>query len=223
MMSEWRFLDSGFASGEENMRLDHDLFEQFCADPNQSPILRIYGFSEPCLTYGYSQVLTELRHVLPMPRVPRITGGGIVFHGKDLTYSVTGSRDHHPEFKSVRSSYRILHEVIRRAFLKREVELRFYAGAEAHGLDAYCFEGPRVDDLCLRSRKIAGAAQKRSHGVFLHQGSVELEPLTRSDDKFEETYVELKQAIVASFCEVFNIEAMLPVVAAEVLTQPIVG
>ena len=37
-----------------------------------------------------------------------------------------------------------------------------------------CFEQPSVHDLALRDRKLAGAAQRRSKGWILHQGSLEL-------------------------------------------------
>ena len=48
-----------------------------------------------------------------------------------------------------------------------------------------CFANPVRDDVMLLGRKIAGAAQRRTRGGFLHQGSIQLPGL---DESFRERF-----------------------------------
>jgi lipoyl(octanoyl) transferase len=65
-----------------NMAIDEALFENAT-----KPSIRLYQWNHPALSFGYfgryADVAGEDRDL-----VRRWTGGGIVFHGNDLTYSV---------------------------------------------------------------------------------------------------------------------------------------
>jgi lipoate-protein ligase A len=75
--------------GEARYNMDRDvsLFEQ------GDPVLRFYSWKEKSFSIGYFQSCDEVRKNLPpedqqCPMVKRITGGGVVEHGNDLTFSI---------------------------------------------------------------------------------------------------------------------------------------
>lgn len=161
------FSDAIPRGGEEQMALDEALLET-C----DRPILRVYFWDGPAVTFGYSQSLAGVRQAFPgLPLVRRWTGGGIVEHGRDWTFSLIVPAGE--PFAAVRpaESYRQIHEVVARAlgrdaFLKGEVSAPVAAGA--------CFVQPVRDDvMALNGHKICGGAQRRTRRGFLHQGSVQ--------------------------------------------------
>jgi lipoate-protein ligase A len=169
--SRWCLFDSGRRPAAENMSWDEALLEASASVGH--PILRVYGWSEPAATFGYFQkfndvsLLTSLR-----PLIRRPTGGGLVPHDADWTYSLI-IPPHHPwyELKAV-ESYRRMHEWIRAAFARMgaAVELAPVRRKEAEG---QCFAGAEQFDLVGEGRKIAGAAQRRTRHGLLIQGSVQ--------------------------------------------------
>ena len=152
-----------------NMAIDEALLEQAAV-----PVLRFYGWRRPSLSFGYFGKFADV--AAEMERrdvVRRWTGGGIVLHGEDLTYSlVTPSTDpassHGPT-----AIYTALHLAIRDA-LRAEGNDAELASRAAPKISDACFANPVRDDVMLLGRKIAGAAQRRTRGGFLHQGSIQL-------------------------------------------------
>ena len=54
-----------------------------------SPVLRFYSWAEPAATFGYFQKYSDVeRMTLLRPLVRRPTGGGLVPHDSDWTYSM---------------------------------------------------------------------------------------------------------------------------------------
>src|SRR5690242_7405132 len=83
----WHLLDSGLGSACFNMALDEALLEAIAQV--EVPLLRFYGWSEPAASFGYFQKYQEIaRATLLRPLVRRPTGGGLVPHEADWTYSV---------------------------------------------------------------------------------------------------------------------------------------
>ncbi|MDQ2919081.1 MAG: octanoyltransferase, partial [Verrucomicrobiota bacterium] len=67
-----------------NMALDEALFEYATV-----PLLRFYSWARPSLSFGYFGLFAEVAdQIQERDIVRRWTGGGIVLHGTDLTYSV---------------------------------------------------------------------------------------------------------------------------------------
>ncbi len=162
------FTDSTPRGGPEQMALDEALL-----DTCDRPVLRIYCWDGPAVSFGYSQSLEDVRQAFPgLPLVRRWTGGGIVEHGRDWTFSLIVPAGH--PFAAVRpaESYRQIHAVIAEA-LGREMVLQSEAPAE-HTLPGACFVQPVRDDvLAIDGRKVCGGAQRRTRKGFLHQGSVQ--------------------------------------------------
>src|SRR6185437_14046375 len=87
------FLNSGLGDTAFNMAVDEALLE---AMPRwHVPVLRFYGWIERAASFGYFQHFTDIeRTTLLRPLVRRPTGGGLVPHDADWTYSVAFPTDH---------------------------------------------------------------------------------------------------------------------------------
>ncbi len=160
-------------TGPMNMALD----EVLLGAAGEAVILRLYDWSEPTVSFGYFEPAASARGVArSRPVVRRWTGGGIVEHGEDLTYSLCAPRS--CPFTALRSaeSYRRVHAAVATALsrcgLPAEThDLPVSARLPAGALNA-CFERPVLHDLVASGRKIAGGAQRRNRTGLLHQGSV---------------------------------------------------
>lgn len=169
-MTPWRMWKEGAHPAAWNMAVDAALLET--ASTLSSPLLRFYAWTEDAATFGYSQdfgVVQTMTRLRPLVRRP--TGGGIVEHDADWTYSVVVPACDPWHALSARESYRKIHEWMREAFAAACVatELSPCCAREAPGR---CFAGAERHDLLLDGRKIAGAAQRRTRCGLLIQGSV---------------------------------------------------
>lgn len=168
------WLDPEPHAGALNMALDQALLET-----TTDPVLRVYSWTEPAVTIGYAQKLDQLRPSLPdWPVTRRWTGGGVVYHDADHTYSVIVPA--HCEWSQTRpvESYRLIHGALAGQLVTTGFDGCRLAVAE-DVIDApFCFEAPAVHDIVRGKLKIAGAGQRRSRIGFLHQGSVQNVDLT---------------------------------------------
>src|SRR5690349_5464521 len=83
----WKILDTGEGDGAWNMALDEALLE--AAATIGGPVMRFYGWTEPAATFGYFQKFEEIAAWTTLrPLIRRPTGGGLVTHDADWTYSV---------------------------------------------------------------------------------------------------------------------------------------
>src|SRR5271154_7144909 len=117
----WLLLNSGKGDAAFNMALDEALLENFSR--LGKPGLRFYGWTEPAATFGYFQKFSEVeRATLLRPLIRRPTGGGIVPHDADWTYSFVVPPDHEWHLLAAVESYRRIHDWIRAAFAELESE-----------------------------------------------------------------------------------------------------
>ncbi len=136
------------------------------------PTLRIYRWSEPTVTFGYFEPLAEVRRLRPgLPLMRRWTGGGLVDHGADLTYSLMIPAGHPLAGVDRGDSYCQIHRAIQ-AWLEAVEGIRSELATGGEWLGEGCFARPVQGDLLVDGRKIAGAAQRRTRRGLLHQGSV---------------------------------------------------
>lgn len=136
------------------------------------PLLRVYEWKGNWGSLGYFGSLeTAHREVLDRDWVRRWTGGGIVDHVGDWTYSLIVPRGH--AFAALRASesYQLVHEALADV-LRAEGDIAILSNGMT-AIGGLCFENPVPNDVEDGSgRKIAGAAQRRYQGALLHQGSV---------------------------------------------------
>lgn len=177
----------------EHMALDETLARAALA----APVLRFYHWTAgPAVTFGYGQFYDSVRRQsAPQAGPPcrRPTGGGMVFHGQDLTFSLVF------ESKLTRPQeiYAVLHGAVERALSKRRAARLIRQGAvdaaayapQAAGAAAGCFVNPVENDLLENGKKILGGAIRRFGAVVLYQGSLQC-PCARTDPGFRRAVTE---------------------------------
>ena len=155
--------------GAWNMAVDESLLTRL-----KIPTLRVYLWSEPTVSFGYFEKLADIQKLRPnIALVRRWTGGGLVDHGTDWTYSLLIPATHPLAQKERRESYRIVHEVLQNV-IASQCQIALELASENASLGDGCFQKPVAGDLLLSRKKIAGAAQRRTRHGLLHQGSVQL-------------------------------------------------
>jgi lipoate-protein ligase A len=170
-MNSWFLLRSGPGDPAFNMALDEALLE--AAARLGKPVLRFYGWTEPAATFGYFQKYAEVeRAVLFRPLIRRPTGGGIVPHDADWTYSLVFPPGHEWHSLKAEESYRRVHEWIQSAFARLDLATELAPKSHLAG-PGQCFVGYEKSDLLWHGKKIAGAAQRRNKLGLLIQGSVQ--------------------------------------------------
>ena len=171
MTPAWFLLQSGSGQAAENMAWDEALLE--AAPRLGQPVLRFYGWSEPAASFGYFQKYAEVERMTTLrPLVRRPTGGGLVPHDADWTYSLVFPPSHPWYALSAIESYRRVHEWIGTALTMLGAET-VLAPAARKAAPGQCFVGAEKFDLLWQDRKIAGAAQRRTRNGLLIQGSVQ--------------------------------------------------
>ncbi|HKS38059.1 MAG TPA: lipoate--protein ligase family protein, partial [Verrucomicrobiae bacterium] len=175
MLETWLLLNSGPGAADFNMAFDEALLE--ASAQRGKPVLRFYGWKERAASFGYFQKYEEIaRLTLLRPLVRRPTGGGLVPHDADWTYSLVFPPDHGWHALRATESYRRVHECIRAAFAKLNVPAELSPGRRKE-LPGQCFAGAEQFDLLWNGKKIAGAAQRRNRHGLLIQGSVQPPPI----------------------------------------------
>lgn len=179
----WRLIDTGPLPGPENMAIDEALLS--CFDPDTSPpVLRLYGWNPPALSLGRFQ---DARAVLDLdccsadniPVVRRITGGGVIYHADELTYSIVCAPHHLPRAATVKESFRILTAFLLHWYCSLGLPALYAieASTDAFGLGEptpFCFAGRESFDILINGKKIGGNAQRRLKNAIFQHGSIPL-------------------------------------------------
>ncbi len=146
---------------------------------------RHYDWRVSACTFGYSQkiafVHTSLAANPPRELCRRPTGGGIVDHRDDWTYTLVLPRGHPLADAPAPVSYEAVHACLARVLVELGCGATLQPGCQQEAAPAGCAAGPGVcfqraepHDVILASTgaKIAGAAQKRTKHGLLCQGSL---------------------------------------------------
>jgi lipoate-protein ligase A len=170
-MHSWLLIESGPGDPAFNMALDEALLR--AASGLGRPVWRLYSWTEPAATFGYFQHYAEVERLVQLrPLIRRPTGGGIVPHDGDWTYSLAFPPGSEWYALPAIESYRRVHEWIQAAFTRLGFNAELAkASHKAHA--GQCFVGHEKFDLLWRGQKIAGAAQRRTRDGLLIQGSVQ--------------------------------------------------
>ena len=170
--------DESSRSAALNMAIDEALLEIA-----NGPTIRFYRWDHPAISFGYFGKFADVKnHSVKHDIVRRWTGGGIVFHGNDLTYSVVIPASDPAFGESSMSIYEKVHRAICGALnangtvaaLASPTLNKSQSGSDQHStFNAQCFANPVRADVLLNGRKIAGAAQRRTRRGLLQQGSIQ--------------------------------------------------
>lgn len=166
------------------MALDEALLRSF--DPESSlPVLRLYGWNPPSVSLGRFQKAAEvldLEHCRAdgVAIVRRITGGGVIYHADELTYSLVCAPEQIPAAASIKDSFRVLTGFLLAFYRALGLEAAYAADVVPEGTrlgerTPFCFAGKESFDILAGGRKIGGNAQRRLKGVIFQHGSIPLQ------------------------------------------------
>lgn len=157
--------------------------------------LRFYNWKPgPAVTFGYAQAINQVRKLVGTPVLcRRPTGGGVVQHKEDLTFSLV-----FPCKQSPVEIYKKLHALIQTALVAQGVDSRVclqkstavaYAPSQQQVANA-CFTNPVQNDLLLASgQKMLGGAIRRFGETVLYQGSLQV-PGARQNPNYKQALIE---------------------------------
>ena len=168
--------DENPLSAAMNMAIDEALLEWAAI-----PTIRFYRWNSPALSFGYFGRFSDVAiYAAERDLVRRWTGGGIVLHGDDLTYSIMIPASDPAFSESSIWIYEQIHRALADA-LNGVGERAVLAGSACcadrpsrRGVGtSNCFTNPVRADVMMDGRKIAGAAQRRTRRGLLQQGSIQ--------------------------------------------------
>ena len=167
-----------------NMAIDEVLLKEISV-----PTLRVYRWLHPAASFGCFEKYSIVASAHPgRELVRRWTGGGVVLHGDDFTYSLIVPAAGIPSgIINPQKSYLDIHEALVRGMQAAGIAASL-AGGTASKVSNACFENAVCHDVMLGDRKIAGAAQRRTRAGLLHQGSIQLAGLP---EDFGETFAAI--------------------------------
>ena len=200
--------DVASRSAAMNMAIDEALLESAAA-----PSIRFYRWESPALSFGYFGRFADVAaNAFERDLVRRWTGGGIVFHGEDLTYSVVIPANDPVFAESPMSIYENIHRTLLKALVPNgeRAELALVAGVVDVGIAIVdrgynCFANAVRSDVIVNGRKVAGAAQRRTRAGLLQQGSVQ--------------YVDLENGLAERFAQALSANCSERKIADEVLKR----
>ncbi|HVE13872.1 MAG TPA: hypothetical protein VNI01_10795, partial [Elusimicrobiota bacterium] len=176
---EARLLESGPLDAAAQMALDEALLDAFSG----APALRLYRWSargaSNGATFGFSQpreqaagLAAERWGRAAHPLVRRSTGGGLVFHDGDATFSFVFPW---PVLSGPSWIYKEIHLGVHLALKAAGARTRLWSEPSGPGPAAGCFPRPTTADLVAEDgTKLLGGALRRRRGVGLYQGSLRL-------------------------------------------------
>jgi len=148
------------------------------------PTLRFYGWEPAAVSIGYFQSMTgeiDLDAVRAggFGYVRRPTGGRMILHQHELTYSVTIREELLPG--GVIETYREISRGLLEGFRLLGANPELSGGEDdprrhdPGGNHTACFDASSAYELTVGGRKIAGSAQTRRDGVIMQHGSIMLD------------------------------------------------
>lgn len=177
MSDAWRLLVSGAVAPALAMAEDEVILLNL-----QSPVLRLYRWSPHAVSLGYFQRWTDFDFIQfekdNVPVVRRLTGGGAIFHGDEVTFSIAANATHPLFAGTVLESYERVHAILATAIENicapgaRVVPRRSLNLHSDLQQSPWCFHESTAFDLTSAARKLVGSAQRRAGGRILHHGSI---------------------------------------------------
>jgi lipoate---protein ligase len=156
-----RFLDTGAKSAAMNMAIDEVLMGY--VSQSGEPIIRLYSWSPHAVSLGFFQSAEQELDLGECKKqgvdvVRRLTGGGAVFHDKEITYSLIIPESSQVP-KDILESY------------------NFICGAIVQALKSLglCAKFHPINDILVNGKKISGNAQTRRNGIILQHGTILLD------------------------------------------------
>lgn len=177
-----RLIQSGFCNAAANMAIDEALFLSY--EENISvPILRLYGWMPASFSIGCFQDPGKILNLKTcekegMSFVRRPTGGGIIFHDHELTYSLILAQSDTKLRAGVKESFEKITKFLISTYRKLGLKAHFAKDIFKNSIDSknsraeFCFSRHEEFDILIEEKKLGGNAQKRKKNIILQHGSI---------------------------------------------------
>lgn len=210
--NKFRLIISQNLSSNDNTNIDKALFKAF--ENGSLPILRLYSWQKS-VTFGAGQNPSDYENLLKEYKnnfSKRITGGGVLFHGHDISYSLVLPSTF-IDNRSVKETYELICSFILEFYSNLGLEASFAKDIKSIVLSKspFCQVGFEAYDIIVNGRKIGGNAQKRAKNVIFQHGSIPIKSI-KNDEKygasledfsinldFDEAINKLKEAFEKTF------------------------
>jgi lipoate-protein ligase A len=162
--------------GPKNMAIDGMLLALGEQDP-ESAFVRFYTWAGPTLSMGHFEppdaVDSRTAREDGVVIVRRPTGGRVVLHGDDLTYTVVLPRG---DGMGPGEIYSLVSKVLVEglAALGTRLAIRRGRAGRSRVLQKPCFASVSRFEITHRGRKVVGSAQRRGERAVLQHGSIPL-------------------------------------------------
>lgn len=204
----FKFIDSPKLSPQANMDFDKSLVDNF----DGTPIFRLYSWDENSFTIGRFQNIEDIHNITNYGTnyAKRMTGGGLLLHGFDISYSIVIPINIIKN-KNVKESYEYICSFILNFYTKLGLHVKYAKDLNKElSKSFFCQEGFEAYDMICQGKKIGGNAQRRTKNLIFQHGSIPLKKDNRefsgySLDEFginlseQEAKKLLKQSFIESF------------------------
>lgn len=176
----WRLVVDGPRDAYMNMAIDEAVFTRTRTE-HYRPTLRFFQWEKPSISYGYAVAVEKELDIHycqsnGIQIVRRITGGGVVFHKCDITFTIVFPENLVPDTGSVLSSYKFINDTFIAGLKNFGIDGGFYdlseQSEEKSGGENVCFIKPTKYDVVYEGKKLVGNAQRRKKGYILNHGSL---------------------------------------------------
>ena len=178
---EWRWISDGLHPAERNMAVDAALLND-CEQGRIPPTVRLYGWSEPAITLGYSQKAEEELDIgrcreLGISIVRRPTGGRALLHHRELTYAVVAPVSLVPFNRGLKATFGAVSEALLAGLQGLGIQGDLNTSKQRPGpaRSRACFASLNHCEITVDGKKLVGSAQKRTSKAFLQHGSLVIE------------------------------------------------
>ena len=180
---KFRLILTNTNNAKMNMAIDKALTISYQKD--DIPILRFYTW-ENSFTVGLGQDLehySDLKEIYKDNCSKRITGGGVLFHGHDISYSLILSNSELGNL-NVKQSYEKICQFLLEFYKQLGLNPSFVKDSEYIKLkkNEFCQVGFEAYDIIINGNKIGGNAQKRNKKLIFQHGSIPVYK-TKNDKK----------------------------------------
>jgi len=215
---KYRLILTNKNSAKMNMAIDKALTISY--EKDDMPILRLYTW-ENSFTVGIGQNLEDFNSLKSLYKnncSKRITGGGVLFHGHDISYSLVLPISLFEDL-NVKLSYEKICQFLLEFYKNLGLNPFFVKDSENIELkkNEFCQIGFEAYDIIVNGNKIGGNAQKRNKKLIFQHGSIPIFK-TKKDEKIgisledldiHLNFEEAQNRIIEAFEKSFNTKLVL--------------
>ncbi len=174
---KFRLITSNTKSAKINMAIDEALVRSF--EIGDMPILRFYSW-EQSFTLGISQKIENYTHLTQLHTnyAKRITGGGVLFHGHDISYCLIIPVSYMKNL-NVKQSYEKICTFLLEFYNNLGLKSIYAKDDDNIKLSTsnFCQIGFEAYDILINGIKLGGNAQKRTKKLIFQHGSIPLKKI----------------------------------------------